>query len=215
MHSGPPLACVFVVVEWTCNLANLTTCDGQQKALVLSAIASVCSVLDRAPVDAMPQRTVGSCAVLCRRQGGLCRPRNKQEQLLWFGRRGVALLRLLIQVVIVSMSLCVASQWLELCRALASHTAVATLPSFVSTSVTLLVSGEGYCVPSSGAWSASSCVVWASALAVPPVVVASLIPSIVTTFVLVTNVEDMANAEVARKVVHTQYLTQAFQALRM
>ena len=105
--------------------------------------------------------------------------------------------------------------WSELCRALASHTAVATLPSFVSTSVTLLVSGEGYCVPSSGAWSASSCVVWASALAVPPVVVASLIPSIVTTFVLVTNVEDMANAEVARKVVHTQYLTQAFQALRM
>ena len=107
--------------------------------------------------------------------------------------------------------------WSELCRALelASHTAAATLPSFVSTSVTLLVSGEGYCVPSSGAWSASSCVVWASALAVPPVVVASLIPSIVTTFVLVTNVEDMANAEVARKVVHTQYLTQAFQALPM
>ena len=160
-----------------------------RKALVLSTISNVCSVLDKAPVDTLPRTYRGTCAVLCWRRRGLCRPRNKQEQLLWFGRRGVGFTRLLIQVIIIGISL------------------------FVATSTTLLVSSGGYC--SKSAFAAPECAGWAAVMLIPTVVVLSVVPSTVSTFVLVTNVEDMANTDVARQVVHTQYLTHALQALRM
>ena len=84
---------------------------------------------------------------------------------------------------------------------------------FVATSTTLLVSSGGYC--SKSAFAAPECAGWAAVMLIPTVVVLSVVPSTVSTFVLVTNVEDMANTDVARQVVHTQYLTHALQALRM
>ena len=76
-----------------------------QKAVVLSTIAKVCALLDKAPVDDMPLSTRGSCAVLCWKRKGLCRPRNKQEQLLCFGSQGVRFTRLFIQVLVLTTAL--------------------------------------------------------------------------------------------------------------
>ena len=104
-------------------VAHHVLCVPMQKALVLSTISNVCSVLDKAPVDTLPRTYRGTCAVLCWRRRGLCRPRNKQEQLLWFGRRGVGFMRLLIQVIIIGISLyvglarCDAGMWHSVQRA--------------------------------------------------------------------------------------------------
>ena len=74
-----------------------------KKVIMLNAFSRVQKALAKAPFERLefnPRGTFACCPARCVGPLGLCAPRNKQEQMFWFGSRGKMFLVLCIQGVL-------------------------------------------------------------------------------------------------------------------
>lgn len=85
------------------NRVNNTCVLHSQRMMGVKAFRRVQRALARAPYETHILRTKGNCACLprrCVRSRGVCVPRNKHEQLFWFGPRGPTFVVLAVQALL-------------------------------------------------------------------------------------------------------------------
>ena len=79
-----------------------------QKVVMMNAFNRVQKALTRAPYETRKLRRDGNCMCLPVRfvgQHGLCAPRNRHEQMFWFGRHGTMFIVFATQAILMLLAL--------------------------------------------------------------------------------------------------------------